>query len=162
MSNDNQELDNQEQANQEQAMFQVEKIYTKDISFENPKSPEVFGIQGQPKIEIGLNVGYRQIGDDHWEVTLKVSIIARSNEDDGVLFEVEVEQAGAFLVKNVPQERLETLLSVECPTIIFPYTRQVVSQLVGDGGFMPLVLEPINFGAVYQNSLEQKQQQLAN
>jgi preprotein translocase subunit SecB len=138
-------------------MFQVEKIYTKDVSFENPKAPQVFSAQGQPKIEIGLNVGHQQVGDDHWEVSLKINVVARNNQDDDVLFEVEVEQAGIFLIRNIPEERMATLLSVDCPTIIFPYTRQIISQLVGDGGFMPLILEPVNFVAAYQNSQEQAQ-----
>lgn len=143
---------------QEQPQFQIEKVYTKDISFENPKAPHVFGVEGQPKIELGLNVSNQQVGDDHWEVSLKVSVLARDNQDDNVLFEVEAEQAGIFLIKNVPEERMASLLSVDCPTVIFPYLRQVVSQLVGDGGFMPLILEPINFAALYQSSLEQQQQ----
>ena len=145
--------------NQDQPQFNIEKIYTKDISFENPNAPEVFLTEGQPKTEMNLNIDNRQINEDHWEVSLKISALARNSKDDSILFEVEVEQAGIFLAKNIPEEHMPALLSVDCPTVIFPYTRQVVSQLVSDGGFMPLLVEPVNFAAMYQHNLAQAQQQ---
>jgi len=150
MSNDDQ---------QDQPQFNVEKIYTKDISFENPHAPESFTTDAEPKIEMNLHVENRQVGDDYWEVALKISVLARNSQDDKILFEIEVEQAGVFLAKHIPEEHLAALLSVDCPAIIFPYTRQVVSQLVSDGGFMPLLLEPVNFAAIYQNNLAEQQQQ---
>jgi preprotein translocase subunit SecB len=155
MSNGNHELANSE----EQALFNVEKIYTKDISFENPNSPHVFmAANSDPKVELNLNIGNRQIDDDHWEVSLKTSVLTRSSKDDSVMFEVAVEQAAVFLLKNIPEEHLPVLLGVDCPTIIFPYTRQVISQLTSDGGFFPLLLEPFNFKALYKDNLEQQPQ----
>lgn len=147
--------------NQNQPQFSIEKIYTKDISFENPNAPEVFVSEGQPKTEMNLNIENRQVDENHWEVSLKITALARNSQDDSVLFEVEVEQAGLFLAKNIPEEHMPALLSVDCPTVIFPYTRQVISQLVSDGGFMPLLVEPVNFAAMYQHNLAQAEQQEA-
>jgi preprotein translocase subunit SecB len=142
-----------------EALFNVEKIYTKDVSFENPNSPQVFlAANTDPKVELKLNIGNRQIDDDHWEVSLKVSILTRSSKDDRVMFEIEVEQAAVFLLKNIPVEHLPVLLGVDCPSIIFPYTRQIVSQLTSDGGFSPLLLAPFNFTALYQESSAQQPQ----
>jgi len=155
MSNGNHELANAD----EQALFNVEKIYTKDISFENPNSPQVFmAANTDPKVELKFNIGNRQIDDDHWEVSLKISVLTRNSKDDSVMFEIEVEQAAVFLLKNIPEEHLPTLLGVDCPSIIFPYTRQIVSQLTSDGGFFPLLLEPFNFAAPYQENLAQQPQ----
>ena len=142
---------------QSQPVFSVQKIYTRDISFENPNAPHVFSSENQPKIELNLGVQNRQVSEDHWEVSLKVSVLAKDSESDNVLFEVEVEQAGLFLLQHIPEEHIAMVLGVDCPTIIFPYTRQVISQLTVDGGFVPLLLEPFNFAAAYQNSQEQKQ-----
>ena len=144
---------------QNQPEFSVQKIYTRDISFENPNAPQSFGINENPKIELNLGVENRQVSEDHWEVSLKVSVLARAGENNDVVFEVEVEQAGLFLMKNIPEEHMPTVLAVDCPAIIFPYTRQIVSQLTVDGGFMPLLLEPVNFAAAYQNTLAQQQQE---
>ena len=155
MSNGNHEPANAE----EQALFNVEKIYTKDVSFENPNSPQVFmAANTDPKVELKLNIGNRQIDDDHWEVSLKISVLTRNSKDDSVMFEIEVEQAAVFLLKNIPEEHLPALLGVDCPSIIFPYTRQIVSQLTSDGGFFPLLLEPFNFAATYQENLAQQPQ----
>jgi len=152
-----------EQANteqQDQPVFSVQKIYTKDISFENPNAPTVFGAEEQPRIELNLGVNHRQIDENFWEVSLKVSALARADEDDKVAFEVEVEQAGLFLLKNIPEEHIPSLLAVDCPTIVFPFTRQLVSQLTADGGFVPLLLDPFNFALAYQQSVEEQKKKI--
>lgn len=151
---------NPESANAgEQPLFNVDKIYTKDVSFENPNSPHVFiAANAEPKVELNLNIGNRKLDDDHWEVVLKVSILTRSSTDDSVMFEVEVEQAAMVQLKNIPEEHLPILLGVDCPSIIFPYTRQIVSQLTSDGGFFPLLMEPFNFAALYQENQAQQPQ----
>lgn len=155
MSNGNHEQDNAG----EQALFHIEKIYTKDISFENPNSPQVFmAAQSEPKTDLNLDIGNRQLDDDHWEVSLKLSVLTQNSKDDSVVFQIEVEQAAVFLLKNIPEEQRAVLLGVECPSILFPYTRQIISQLTSDGGFPPLVLDPFNFAAIYQNSLAQQPQ----
>ncbi|MFQ5344475.1 MAG: protein-export chaperone SecB [Mariprofundus sp.] len=136
--------------------FSLQKLYIKDISFENPNAPAVFTIpHDQPKIEMNLGVNHQQIDEDHWEVTLKISIITRNSDGEKLLFEVEVEHAAIFYLKNIDPEHMPLLLAVDAPTIIFPYTRQIISQLTIDGGFMPLLLEPINFRAAYESSQTQ-------
>jgi len=145
-----------EEAQNQQPIFSVQKIYTKDISFENPNSPKTFGAEKQPRIELNLGVNHRQIDENFWEVSLKVTALARADEDDSVVFEVEVEHAGLFLLKNIPEEHIPQLLAVDCPTIIFPFTRQLISTLTADGGYIPLMLDPFNFAVAYQQSLEQQ------
>jgi len=133
-------------------IFSVQKIYVKDISFENPNAPEMFAApSSQPKIEMNLGLENRQIDGEHWEVALKISAVARDSQSEKVLFDIEVEQAGLFYLKNIPEEHLEMILGIDCPTVIFPYARQMISQLTVDGGFMPLLLEPVNFGAAFAN-----------
>jgi len=142
---------------QEMPVFQILKIYTKDVSFENPNAPKIFlGGDGEPNIEMNLEVSHRQISNEEWELALEVSLLAREKGSENVIFEVEVEQAGLFLMRNVPEEQIPVALAVDCPTILFPYLRQTVSQLIVDGGFMPVLLEPINFAAAYQQNLEQQ------
>ena len=148
-----------EEEQNQQPIFSVQKIYTKDISFENPNAPQTFGAEKQPRIELNLGVNHRQVEENLWEVSLKVSALARSDEDDSVVFEVEVEHAGLFLLKHIPEEHIPQLLAVDCPTIIFPFTRQLVSTLTSDGGYIPLMLDPFNFAVAYQQSLEQQNQE---
>lgn len=160
MANENPE---QNIGSEDQPQFNVEKIYTRDISFESPNSPHVFmTADAQPKIDMNLHIENQRIDDDHWEVALKTSVLARNSQDQSVMFEIEVEQAGVFLLKNIPEEHLPALLGADCPTVIFPYTRQIVSQLTSDGGFLPLLLEPLNFAALYQSNLAQQQPQTTN
>jgi len=141
------------EADIDQPVFSLQKLYVKDSSFENPNAPEVFTMPGnQPKIEINMGVENRQVDTEHWEVSLKVSIISRDSENDKLLFEIEVEQAAVFYLHHIDEEHIPGLLAVDCPTIIFPYTRQVISQMTLDGGFMPLLLEPVNFRGAFENS----------
>ncbi|PIW51462.1 MAG: protein-export chaperone SecB [Zetaproteobacteria bacterium CG12_big_fil_rev_8_21_14_0_65_54_13] len=141
--------------------FNLQKIYIKDISFENPNAPEIYIAEGtQPKFEINLGVKHRQLDSEHWEVSLKISVISKEVQNEQLLFEVEVEHAAVFYLKNIDAEHIPLLLAVDCPTIIFPYTRQIISQLTIDGGFMPLLMEPVNFRAVCENSLAQSEHQV--
>jgi len=143
---------------QKQPIFSVQKIYIKDISFENPNAPQAFSAaETSPKIELNLGVQNRQLNEDHWEVSLKVSVLAKDGESDSVLFEAEVEQAGLFILQNIPEEHLPVLLGVDCPAIIFPYTRQMISQLTVEGGFIPLLLDPFNFAAAFQSGQDEQQ-----
>lgn len=140
-----------------QPVFSIKKIYTRDVSFENPNAPQSFtAAENSPNIELNLGVHNRQVSEDHWEVSLKVSVLAKDGENGDVIFEVEVEQAGLFVLQHIPEEHLPVVLGVDCPTIIFPYARQTISQLTVDGGFIPLLLDPFNFGAAYQSGQEQQ------
>ncbi|MDX8381940.1 MAG: protein-export chaperone SecB [Ghiorsea sp.] len=145
-----------EQANQDETpIFNLQRIYVKDISFENPNSPEVFvEANKQPKVTLNMDLSQRKVNDEHWEVSIKINAQTRVQGNDKLIFEIEVEQAGVFFFHKIPEEHVQMLLNVDCPTIIFPYTRQIISQLSVDGGFMPFTLEPVNFNALYQSKLE--------
>jgi len=138
-------------------IFQLQKLYVKDISFENPNAPQIFvESQNQLNIEFNLALNNQRVDDDHWEVALKIHIIAHDKGSDKNVFEAEVEHAGIFVLRNIPEEHVTGVLAVECPTIIFPYTRQIISQATVDGGFMPFLMEPINFRAVFESKLQQE------
>lgn len=148
---------NNENTDIESPIFSLQRVYVKDISFENPNAPEVFEASGKaPKIEMNLGLSNRQVNDEHWEVSLKVAATTQDQESGDLLFEIEVEHAAVFFMKNIPVEHIPSLLAVDCPTILFPYTRQIVSQLTVDGGFMPFMLEPVNFRGIYENQLQQQ------
>lgn len=140
-------------------VFRLQRLYVKDISFENPNSPEIFERSGKaPKVEMDLTLAHRRVIEDHWEVSMKVSAQTRDQDSNKILFEVEVEHAAVFYMRNIPEEHIPVILAVDCPTMILPYTRQIVSQLTVDGGFMPFLLEPVNFRALYENQRHQAQQ----
>jgi len=150
-------MSNNETASEESPIFSLQRVYVKDISFENPNAPEIFEASGKPpKIEMNLGLSNRQVNAELWEVSLKVSATTREQESDKLLFEIEVEHAALFYMKNIPDEHIPGLLAVDCPTILFPYTRQIISQLTVDGGFMPFMLEPVNFRGIYENQLQQQ------
>ena len=113
-------------------------------------------MQGQPKIEINVNVNARSGGQDMFEVELKIEAAARSQEDL-LAFQVELLYAGLFRVAGAPPEALEPFLIVEAPRILFPFARRVIADAVRDGGFPPLMLEPIDFGGLYLSQLEARQ-----
>lgn len=142
--------------------FRMQKMYIKDLSFENPNAPEVFTIQqkSEPAVEVNLQLNNKKINNDHWEVILEVTAKVSSKEDDKVMFILEIEHAAVFMLKNIPEEHMGTLLGVDCPTLLFPYTRQIVSQVSVDGGFVPFLMEPVNFMALYQNA--QKKEKVKN
>jgi len=137
-------------------VFRMQKMYVKDLSFENPNAPEVFTVrQGDPKVEVNLGLKTRRLPtDDLYEVAITVN--AKINQADGkTLFILEIEHCGAFLIKNIPQEHMPTILNVECPTLLFPFTRQIISQVSVDGGFIPFLMDPVNFMALFQNAQRQ-------
>lgn len=140
-------------------VFRLEKLYLKDLSFESPNAPGAFFLQ-QPehKVDMKLKLTNKKVDENHWEVCLEVSATVHDTKSDKVMFIVEIEHAGAFLLQNIPEEYLQQVLHVDCPTILFPYTRQIVSQTSLDGGFMPFLMEPINFAGMYQNKMKQQQE----
>lgn len=135
--------------------------YVKDLSFENPegaRSLQQVG-QAQPNIDISINVNAARVGDEAYEVALNIT--AKAKNDQTTTFLIELVYAGLFAVKNLPSEHLEQFLLIECPRILFPFARRVVADATRDGGFPPLLLEPIDFGMLYQNHLEAKQKEAA-
>ncbi len=145
----------------ESPVFRMQKMYIKDFSFENPNAPAVFQAPNQePKVEVNLKLNNRKLDDDHWEIALQIMAkIVDKNNNDKTMFIMEIEHAAAFLMKNIPEEHQEMVLGVDCPTLLFPFTRQIVSQMSVDGGFIPFLMEPINFMALYQNSKQEAAQQ---
>lgn len=138
----------------ENPQFRLQKMYIKDISFENPNAPKIFMEQGkEPNVELNLKLGNKKIDDVNWEVSLSVEATVKTTGDDAqTLFIMEVEHAGIFLLKNIPKEHMPMVLAVDCPTLLFPFTRQIVSQMSVDGGFTAFQMEPINFMALFQNA----------
>ena len=121
--------------------------YVKDLSFENPNAPGIFQTAGQPRMDVQFNIGANQVGPDVHEVVLK--IVARGDVDDQVLYLVDLSYAGVFGLRNIPEEHLQPFLLGEAPRILFPFARRVLADAVRDGGFPPLLLEPIDFGSLY-------------
>jgi preprotein translocase subunit SecB len=127
--------------------------YVKDLSFENPNAPGSLQMQGQPRIDINVNVNARAGGQDMYEVELKIEASARQ-PDDKTAFHVTLLYAGLFRLVGAPAEAIEPFLIVEAPRILFPFARRVIADWTRDGGFPPLMLEPIDFGSLYMNQLQ--------
>lgn len=142
---------------EQQPVFQVEKVYAKDVSLEIPNAPLVFTEQMQPQVEVQMANEVANFADGLYEVTVKATVTARAGER--TLFLVEVAQAGIFTIRNVAQQDLEPLLSITCANIVFPYLREAVSDLVGRAGFPPVLLAHVSFEALYLQRQQQAQQQ---
>jgi preprotein translocase subunit SecB len=129
--------------------------YVKDLSFENPNAPGVYQWQSQPQTDVQFNIGTQNAGPDLHEVALKVEITAQAAE--GVAFRVELLYAGLFALRNVAAEQLQPFLLAEAPRLLFPFARKIIADAVVEGGFPPLRLDPIDFGALYMQSAAQQQ-----
>jgi len=143
---------------EEMPVFRMQKMYVKDFSFESPNAPGIFLARGQePKVDFNLQLSNQKIDDDHYEVTINITAkVLDGKSDDTVMFIVEIEHAAVFLMKNIPTEHMERVMAVDCPLMLFPFTRQIASQISVDGGFMPFLMEPINFVALYENAQREK------
>ncbi len=148
-----------EQKQQGGAEFAIQKIYTKDISFETPNSPDIFKQQWQPQINVDLNTNGSTLEDSVYEVVLSLTVTAKLEEKTAFL--VEVQQAGIFTIKGITETDLPVMLGSFCPNILFPYAREAVSDLVTKGGFPQLLLAPVNFDALYAQHREKTKQQQA-
>ena len=140
----------------EQPVFGIEKLYVKDLSLEVPNAPQIYLEREAPQVEIQLGTSGSGVGDDAYEVVLTVTVTAKL--EDKTVFLVEVGQAGIFRIVNVPNEQIEPLIAVACPNILFPYAREAVSDAVTRAGFQPIVLQPVNFEAMYMQRLQQQAQ----
>jgi preprotein translocase subunit SecB len=141
--------------NGDNRQFAIQRIYNKDISFETPNSPQVFTAEWKPEVNVQLNTAVQELGENHYELVLTVTVTAKQGETTGFL--AEVQQAGIFLVAGLPEEEMGPMMGIYCPNILFPYAREVVSDLVNRGSFPQLVLAPINFEAVYAQQQQQQQ-----
>jgi len=147
----------------QQPVFQIQRVYLKDMSLEQPNSPQVFLEQQIPVVEIALNVGGEQIADGIFESTVTVTVTAKAK--DKVAFLVEGKQAGIFEIRNLPKEQIDPLLGIACPSVIYPYLRSNIADVVLRSGFPPVHLAEINFEVFYQQraqALAQQRQQAGN
>lgn len=143
--------------------FTVHNIYVKDISFEAPNSPKVFTLDWKPKLEFEIQMGRASLEDNLYEVAMSITVTVSVEKAEGTdidkmtAFLVEVKQAGIFMLEGVSDpQQIDYILSTAAPTILFPYARQVISNLVTQGGFPQLVVPPMNFDAMYQQHLAEK------
>ena len=130
-----------------QPQFQIEKLYVKDLSLEVPNAPEVFMQVENPQLEVQVRSEAKQFAEGMFEVTVTVTVTARSGEK--TLFLAEAAQAGIFAIRGVPPEDLDPLLGIGGPSILYPYVREAISDLVTRGGFPPVLLAPVSFEALY-------------
>lgn len=135
----------------EQAQFQLQKLYVKDVSFELPNAPEIFKDGGQAEIKMNLSQRVNDVSDNIYEVLLTVTVTAMAGEKTAYL--AEVQQAGLFMIDGFNDQNQHAVLNTMCPHTLFPYASRVITDLVADGGFPPLVLQPINFDQVYAQRL---------
>jgi preprotein translocase subunit SecB len=139
-----------------QPMFNMEKIYVKDLSLEIPHAPKIFLVRDNPQVDIQLHTQASSVEEGQFEVVVMATVTAKIGEQ--IMFLIEVKQAGIFQIRNVPTDELEPILAVMCPNILFPYLREAVSDVAVRGGFAPVLLNPINFDALYQQQRQQQAQ----
>lgn len=140
-----------------QPTFQIQRIYLKDFSLEQPNSPAIFLEQQMPGIEVSINVDSEKLADTTYEATVTVTITAKIGDRTAYL--VEGKQAGIFEIRNIPQEQFEPLLGIGCPNIIYPYLRANLADAITRAGFPPVHLAEINFEAFYQDRVKALAQQ---
>jgi preprotein translocase subunit SecB len=136
----------------QQPVFQIQRVYLKDLSLEQPNSPAIFLEQEGPAIEVSLDVGAEQLADGIYETTVTITVTAKIK--DKVAFLVEGKQGGIFEARNIPAEQLDPMLGIGCPTIIYPYLRANIADMITRAGFPPVHLAEINFEAFYQQRLQ--------
>ena len=137
-----------------QPAFGIEKIYVKDLSLEIPNAPQIFTQRETPQLSVELGNATTQLDEGVFEVVITVTVTSKVGGEK-TAFLVEVAQAGIFQIRNIPQENLEMILGVTCPNILFPYAREAVSDIVTRAGFPPVLLNPINFEALYAQQRQQ-------
>lgn len=140
-----------------QPQFSIQKIYVKDVSFETPNSPSIFKEEWKPSVNLDLNTNADAIEDNTYEVVLSITATVKNNDKTAYL--IEVQQAGIFHIAGFEKKDLGGMLGSFCPNILFPYAREVVSDIVTRGGFPQMLLAPINFDALYEQHLQQQKQQ---
>lgn len=158
--NDNANAQAAQNNEQQGPQFALQRIYLKDTSFESPKTPDVFRGQWNPRISFNLNTKNSKLDEGVFDVTLTLTVEAK--QEDTTAFLIEVQQAGVFTCSGFGDEDLERVLATVCPNILFPYARETVDALVVRGSFPPVMLAPVNFEAVYQQSKQQQAQQAGN
>ncbi len=133
--------------------FQIQRIYLKDLSLEQPNAPQILLEQEEPQLEVQVDIGALRLDDNNFQVTLIGTVTTRIK--DKVLFLVEAQQSGIFEIRNMPEEQVDPLLGIACPTILFPYLRSNIADMISRAGFQPVHLSEINFHALYEQRLQQ-------
>jgi preprotein translocase subunit SecB len=140
----------------------VVKIYVKDFSFESPQAPAIFNAkEWAPSTNLNLRSSHSPVGDTLHEVVLTITVEAKEKESDKTIFLVELQQAGAFDISGYEKEEMGVLIGSFCPGVLYPYAREAIAGIIQKGGFPEFVLQPINFDALYQQSLQQQQAEAA-
>ena len=137
-----------------QPLFNIEKIYVKDLSVEVPNAPAIFLERESPQMDVNLSTGSLSISDDLYQANITVTVTAKIG--DKTMFLVECSQVGIFRIQNVPDDQLPMVLGIGCPNIVFPYLRETISDVVVRAGFPPVLLNPVNFEAIYQQQIAQQ------
>ncbi len=144
----------------QEKQFIIQKLYIKDVSFETPNSPVIFTQQWEPKVEFNLASNAQGLENGLYEVGLTVTVTVKLEEKTAYL--AELTQAGVFTIIGFSEEELAPMIGSYCPTVLFPYVREAVSDLVIKGGFPPLLLAPVNFDALYMQHMQQQNNQTSN
>ena len=129
-------------------VFQIQRIYLKDLSLEQPNSPQILLEQTQPQVDINLALGAEPVADGIYEVTVTATVTTKVK--DKTLFLVEAKQAGIFEIRNIPEDQLQPIIGIACPGIVYPYLRAIVSDVCTRAGFPPVLLSEVNFQAMYE------------
>jgi preprotein translocase subunit SecB len=143
-------------ADEQQPVFNIEKLYVKDMSVEVPNAPAIFLEREAPHMDVNMSSESHAIGEDVYHCSITVTVTAKVG--DKTLFLIECTQAGIFRIQNVPQDQMPMVLGIGCPNIVFPYLRETVSDVVTRSGFPPLLLNPVNFEALFLQQQAQQQE----
>ncbi|XWY19060.1 protein-export chaperone SecB [Bisgaard Taxon 45] len=142
----------------QQPVLQIQRIYVKDVSFEAPNLPHIFQQDWEPKLSFDLSTEAKQVGDDLYEVCLNISVETTMESSGDVAFICEVKQAGVFTISGLEEMQMAHCLTSQCPNMLFPYARELVSSLVNRGTFPALNLSPVNFDALFMEYLQRQEQ----
>lgn len=140
---------------QQQPTFNIEKLYVKDLSLEVPHAPSIFLEREAPQIDLQMNTEYSAVDEGIYEVLIRITLTAKLTSADKVMFLIEVQQAGIFQLRNIPSTDMDHVLAVVCPDILYPYVREVVTETSVRAGFAPVLLNPVNFQALFQQQKAQ-------
>jgi preprotein translocase subunit SecB len=146
-------------ADAQEPVFNIEKLYVKDLSVEVPNAPAIYLEREAPQIDVNMSSESHAVGDGMYNTSITATVTAKIG--DKTMFLVECSQAGIFRIQNVPQDQLPMVLGIGCPNIVFPYLRETVSDVVIRAGFPPLLLNPVNFEALFLQQQQAQQQQAA-
>lgn len=145
---------------QAQPVFQIQRVYLKDLSLEQPNSPQILVEQGQPAVEVNLGVEVQPVADGIYEVAVSATVTTRLG--DRTLFLCEAKEAGIFEIRHIPDDQIQPILGIACPGIVYPYLRAVVADVITRAGFPPVHLAEVNFQAMFEAQQSQQGNALAN